>query len=204
MQIIIGSDHRLTLKAFFSSLDPSNKLTLSSETKKRLTETRRFIQHLLSQKITVYGLTTGFADLRDRSVNPDSASELSLNLIRSHDAGIGEPLPSDVVLGAMILRANSLAKGHSGFELKSLETLLKMIEHRIIPEIPCTGSLGASGDLAFLARLGMAMCGEEVPVVCECKRMSAKQALKKFAIAPFKPSAKEVLSLTIVNSFMAL
>lgn len=203
MQISIGSDHRLTLEQFFEALDPSNDIILSKKSEERLASTRRFIQHLLDAKISVYGLTTGFADMRDRFVDPGAAAELSMNLIRSHDAGIGEPLPYKIVLGAMILRANSLAKGYSGFCLESLQTLLKMIHHRIIPEIPCTGSLGASGDLAFLARLGMAMCGEDVPVECDGKKISAKEALKKYGITPFKASAKEGLALTNGTSFMA-
>lgn len=203
MRIEIGPDHQLTLGQFFEAFEVSNELVLSKKSKERLQSTRRFIQHLLDSKTSVYGLTTGFADLRDRLVDPSGAAELSMNLIRSHDAGIGEPIPGEIVLGAMILRANSLAKGYSGFCLESLETLLQMIRHRIIPEIPCTGSLGASGDLAFLARLGMAMCGENVPVVYAGEKMSSKEALKRQGIAPFKPSAKEGLALTNGTSFMA-
>jgi histidine ammonia-lyase len=203
MRIQIGPDHKLTLQRFFEAFDPSNTLQLSQESIERLQVTRRFIQHLLETKTKIYGLTTGFADMRDKVVDPKSAAELSLNLIKSHDAGIGTPISSSIVLGAMILRANSLAKGHSGFCVESLQTLLQMICNRIIPEIPCTGSLGASGDLAFLARLGMAMCGEDVLVDCAGERMTAREALKKYTIEPFKPSAKEGLALTNGTAFMA-
>ncbi len=203
MQLEIGPDHPLTLSKFLEALDIVQKVVLSEKCLSKLHSTRRFIQHLLDMKKTVYGLTTGFADMRDRAVDPASAAELSLNLIRSHDAGIGKPLPSKIVLGAMIIRANSLAKGFSGFREESLQTLLQMIHHRIIPEVPCTGSLGASGDLAFLARLGRAMCGENVPVECEGKLISADQALRRFNIPPFKPAAKEGLALTNGTAFMA-
>lgn len=203
MQIQFGPDHKLTLHKFFEALDPSNTIVLSQKSVERLQRTRRFIQHLLDSKRRVYGLTTGFADMRDKAVDPQSAAELSRNLIYSHDAGIGSPFPQNIVLGAMILRVNSLSKGNSGFCPDSMQTLLEMIHHRIIPEIPCTGSLGASGDLAFLARLGMAMCGEDVPVECAGVKMTAREALKRYHIAPFKPSAKEGLALVNGTAFMA-
>jgi histidine ammonia-lyase len=68
----------------------------------------------------VYGITTGFADLRNISVNPERSAELSRNLILSHDAAIGDPLPDDITLGAMLIRANTLAKGHSGFSVEGI------------------------------------------------------------------------------------
>lgn len=203
MQISIGPDRKLTLKDFYTLLNPNNQLTLSETCITRLASTRRFIHHLLSTKNPVYGLTTGFADLRDRIIDPQSAADLSLNLIKSHDAGIGAPLPYEITLGAMILRANSLAKGYSGFSIEGLKTLIDMIHHRIVPEVPSTGSLGASGDLAFLARLGMAMCGEKVPVLYQGKPTTAEEALKICGITPFSPQAKEGLALTNGTSFMA-
>jgi len=151
----------------------------------------------------VYGLTTGFADLRNTAVDAEKAAELSRNMILSHDAGIGSPLSSEITLGAMYLRAHSLSKGYSGFSSESMSTLIEMINARIIPEVPSTGSLGASGDLAFLARLGRAMMGEPTPVTYQGKRMLAKEALQLAGIAPFQPKAKEGLALTNGTSFMA-
>src|SRR5690606_19765069 len=129
--------------------------------------------------------------------------ELSCNIILSHDAGIGKPLPEDVTLGAMWIRAQSLMKGYSGFSVEALQTLIGMIHARIIPEVPCSGSLGASGDLAFLARLGRAMMGHDVAVNYQGRRMSAKQALDLADIVPMQPRAKEGLALTNGTSFMA-
>ncbi|MDE3045642.1 MAG: aromatic amino acid lyase [Verrucomicrobiota bacterium] len=185
---------------FFSS---DQSLSLHEGLARRLNETRNFIDYLLSKRIQVYGLTTGFADLRNTAVDVDKAALLSRNMIQSHDAGIGTPLPSDVTLGAMVLRAHSLSKGYSGFSLESLETLIQMINARIIPEVPCTGSLGASGDLAFLARLGMAMMGGAVPVAYRGEKMTASKALSLAGIAPMQPKAKEGLALTNGTSFMA-
>ena len=168
----------------------------------RLNKTRRFINHLLENNIKVYGLTTGFADLRNCPVSPNDAALLSNNIIESHDAGIGPSLPKDVVLGAMVTRAVSLAKGHSGFQIESLMTLIDMINHEIIPFVPQTGSLGASGDLAFLARVGRAMRGDDVPVWFQDDIISAKKALKLAKISPFAPQAKEGLAMTNGTSFM--
>lgn len=169
----------------------------------RLDETRAFIDYLLAQKIQVYGLTTGFADLRNTAVDSDKAAFLSTNMIRSHDAGIGPTLSEEITFHAMCLRAHSLSKGYSGFSIPSLQTLIGMINARIVPEVPCTGSLGASGDLAFLARLGRAMMGDPVRVWHRGKTCLASEALQKEKIEKMVPRAKEGLALTNGTSFMA-
>ncbi|NGX27853.1 MAG: Histidine ammonia-lyase [Candidatus Anoxychlamydiales bacterium] len=194
---------KLNLSDFYELVYNDQTLTIGKDSLERLKETRAFIQHLLSNKIKVYGLSTGFADLRDYTVSSDNAGKLSENIIKSHDAGIGSNLSYDVVLGAMILRANSLAKGNSGFSEESLQTLLDMINAKIIPLIPSTGSLGASGDLAFLSRLGRAMQGDDVKVHFNGKIISAKEALETAKIKPFIPKAKEGLALTNGTSFMS-
>lgn len=198
-----AADYWISLNEFDALLKDECQFSLSDEATKRLDETTQFINYLLEKKIKVYGLTTGFADLRNAAVDADKAAILSRNIILSHDAGIGAPLPYDVTLGAMIVRAHSLSKGYSGFSCESMNTLLGMINHRIVPEIPGTGSLGASGDLAFLARLGMAMMGENVTVHYQGQKMMAKAALKMAGIAPMVPKAKEGLALTNGTSFMA-
>ncbi len=187
---------------FYEVVFLRRKVTLSARAKERLLETRGFVDYLLQQQKPVYGLTTGFADLRKCPVSADHATQLSINILRSHDAGIGKPLDPEVVLGAMLLAAHSLSMGYSAFKLESLQTLIGMINHRILPEIPSSGSLGASGDLAFLARLGRAMCGEEVAVTYDGKSLSAGDALIKAGIAPFRPGAKEGLALTNGTAFM--
>lgn len=200
---LLSRQDPLTLDIFHQIVNGNLPLGLSQESSLCLQKVREFIEYLLKQNVIVYGLTTGFADLRNKAVSPEKAAELAYNIIHSHDAGIGEPLPEDVVLGAMVIRANALAKGYSGFQVESLTTLIDMINAKIIPEIPTCGSLGASGDLALLARLGRAMSGEDVPVSCQGVKMSAKQALFIKGIKPFRPQAKEGLALTNGTSFMA-
>jgi histidine ammonia-lyase len=202
-QIDIGAHRIFTLDDFQDLLLRRVELVLGEKAKARLEETRKFIDYALEKNLKIYGLTTGFADLRDKVVSPEDAGQLSINIIRSHDAGIGEPIERSIVRGAMILRANALSKGNSGFQEKSLQTLIGMINHDIIPEIGSFGSLGASGDLAPLARLGRAMQGDDVEVFYRGEKMMAGEALSRAQIKPFVPSAKEGLALTNGTSFMA-
>lgn len=204
----------MTIEAFHSIVYGGAWLSVGETVQARLTETRDFIDYLLDQfqkaspenkkQFEAYGINTGFADLRDKPISPEQAGTLSTNIIRSHDAGIGDALPLDVVLGAMVLRANTLAKGYSGFQLHNLQTLVDMINHRIIPVVPRYGSLGASGDLAYLARIGGAMLGDaDVEVWYSGHVMSAGEALEKAGISPMVPGAKEGLALTNGTPFMA-
>jgi histidine ammonia-lyase len=201
--VLIGKRHRFGLLQFRDVVFKNRtKVEICPEASKDLQKTRNFIDFLLKNDIEVYGVTTGLADLRNQKVNPLEAAQFSSNLIESHDAGIGIPIPQTVTLGAMIARASSLAKGNSGFQLKSLKTLVEMINKRIIPQIPKTGSLGASGDLAFLARMARAMRGDDVSVWYKNKTMSARKALEITGIKPFEPSAKEGLAITNGTSFI--
>lgn len=201
--IDIGHTRIFTIEDFYDSVWGGKPISLNPLSAERLDECREFVAELLKKNVPVYGLTTGFGDLRSKSVLPKDAATLSSNIMLSHDAGIGKPLPLDIVKGAMILRANSLSKGNSAFDQKSLETLIAMINANIIPEIPSIGSLGASGDLALLARLGRAMQGhKDVKVYYKGELTNAKEALEKAGIAPFIPAAKEGLALTNGTSFM--
>ncbi|HUD02166.1 MAG TPA: aromatic amino acid ammonia-lyase, partial [Rhabdochlamydiaceae bacterium] len=200
--VLIGKKHKFGLLQFRDVVFKDTRVEICPEASEDLQKTRGFIDFLLKNDIAVYGVTTGLADLRNRKVNPLEAAQFSCNLIESHDAGIGVPLPQDVTLGAMIARASSLAKGTSGFQLKSLETLVDMINNRIIPQIPKTGSLGASGDLAFLARMARAMKGDAVAVWYRNTTMTAREALEITGIKPFEPLAKEGVAIANGTSFI--
>ena len=105
----------------------------------------------------VYGVTTGFGNFADVVIPVDRLRELQLNLIRSHAAGVGEPLGQAETRALMLLRANVLAKGYSGVRLETLDLLVAMLNHGVHPTIPSQGSVGASGDLAPLAHLALAL-----------------------------------------------
>ncbi len=200
--INFGKGHAFTLKNLESIIYGSAPVGIADDARPRLRETRTFVAHLLKNNIKVYGLTTGFADLRNQAINPAQAAMLSCNLMESHDAGIGAYLSDEIVVGAMAARASSLAQGHSAIQEATLDTLVAMINARIIPLIPKTGSLGASGDLAFLARMGRAMQGTDAPVTYRGQVMTSAEALRLAKIRPFVPEAKEGLAITNGTSFM--
>src|SRR5712691_8349947 len=107
-----------------------------------------------------YGVNTGFGRFVSKSIPEELTQELQLRLLRSHACGVGEPYPDEIVRSAMLLRANALAKGHSGARPEVVELLLECLNRRVLPHVPSRGSVGASGDLAPLAHLALPLVGE--------------------------------------------
>src|SRR5207245_4153877 len=107
-----------------------------------------------------YVISTGFGSFADVKIAPRALDALQLNLLRSHAAGLGEPLPVRAVRATMALRANVLAKGFSGIRIETLDALVAMLNRRVHPRVPSRGSVGASGDLAPLAHLALVLIGE--------------------------------------------
>src|SRR5207247_3864047 len=103
----------------------------------------------------VYGVNTGFGILKDKVIAPDQLRQLQLNLLRSHAAGVGRFAPPEVARAMLLLRAASLAHGHSGCRPDVVEALLALLERKVTPIVPLQGSVGASGDLAPLAHLSL-------------------------------------------------
>lgn len=143
----------------------------------------------------VYGVTTGFGALASTFIAPDRRSELQHALIRSHAAGIGQPMPREVVRAMMLLRVRSLALGHSGVRPLVAQTLLDLLNHDITPWVPEHGSLGASGDLAPLAHCALVLLGEGWVRAKDGSRVSAQDALNAAGLRPIALSAKEGLAL---------
>lgn len=141
-----------------------------------------------------YGINTGFGRFCNVRIPAPDVRRLQLNLIRSHAAGVGEPLKPEEVRLAIALRANALAGGHSGVRPEVIELLLAMLEKDVLPRIPRLGSVGASGDLAPLSHLAQVLIGEGQALV-DGKWMSGKAALKKKGLKPLQLQAKEGLSL---------
>ena len=121
--------------------------------RERMAASRAVVERLVAEDVTVYGITTGFGDLANVRIEPAQTAELQRNLVRTHAAGVGEPLPDDVVRAMLLLRANALAIGLSGVRPDLAELLCGMLNASIHPVIPSRGSVGASGDLAPLAHL---------------------------------------------------
>ena len=121
---------------------------------------RRAVESAVARGDTIYGVNTGFGKLAHVRIKPDQARDLQLNLIRSHASGVGEPLPADAVRAMMLLRANVLLRGTSGVRAVLPELIVGMLNAQVHPRVPSQGSVGASGDLAPLAHLALAMIGE--------------------------------------------
>jgi len=113
----------------------------------------RPVADLIARGEIVYGITTGFGAFKDRIIAPDQVEQLQRNIVMSHAVGVGEPFDRRAVQALMLIRANTLAKGHSGIRLETLNLLLDMLNRGVHPIIPSQGSLGASGDLAPLAHM---------------------------------------------------
>lgn len=149
----------------------------------------------------VYGVTTGFGKLVDQRISPSDIRQLQLNLIRSHAAGVGEPLTREETRGVLLLRANVLARGHSGVRPLIADYLLSLLNRDVLPVIPSRGSVGASGDLAPLAHVALILIGEGEAFVGP-RRVSGRAALARVGLKPLHLEAKEGLSL--VNGTQAM
>lgn len=161
---------------------------ISEEAKLRMKKSREWVDRVQKTgKPVVYGVNTGFGSKATVSISKERLRELQRNLIMSHAAGTGDPLPIDVVRAAMLLRANTLARGFSGIRIEVVEMLLEMLKKNVIPWIPEQGSLGASGDLAPLAHLALVIANipqEEAPDEVAGKAFYLNPAANKWELLP--------------------
>jgi histidine ammonia-lyase len=178
-------------------------VSLEAEAARRMGESRAVIERLVAEGATVYGVTTGFGDLADVRIEPSRTAELQRNLVRSHAAGVGEPLPDEVVRAMLVLRANTLAVGLSGVRVDLAELLVGMLNAAVHPVVPARGSLGASGDLAPLAHLALVLIGEGEATVDGAGPGSGADALERAGLAPVELGAKEGLALLNGTQLMA-
>ncbi len=169
----------------------------------RMRASRQIVEKLVADGATAYGITTGFGDLADVRIEPDLTAELQRNLVRSHAAGVGQPLPDDVVRAMLVLRANTLAIGLSGARVEVADLLIGMLNGAVHPVIPARGSLGASGDLAPLAHLALVMIGEGAATVDGAGPGPGAEALERAGLAPLELQAKEGLALLNGTQLMA-
>ncbi|MBF8290680.1 MAG: hutH [Chloroflexi bacterium] len=160
----------------------------------RMQEARDVIERLVAEGAVVYGVTTGFGALADRSIAPADVQRLQENLLVSHAVGVGEPLPRDVVRAMLLLRANTLALGHSGPRPLVADRLLDFLRLGVHPVVPAQGSVGASGDLAPLAHLALPLIGRG-QVELNGQTIPASQALREVGLEPLTLGPKEGLAL---------
>ena len=174
---------------------------LDDSAREKMAAAREVVDRAVAAEGPTYGVTTGFGRFVSTRVPGELAEELQLRLLRSHACGVGEPYPDEIVRAALLMRANTLAKGYSGTRPEVAERLLDCLEHGVLPEVPSRGSVGASGDLAPLAHLALPLVGEGRARV-DGELLSGADALARAGLEPLRLQAKEGLSLVNGTQFM--
>ncbi|HLM92020.1 MAG TPA: histidine ammonia-lyase [Thermoplasmata archaeon] len=194
----------LTLDQFLAVVRGGARVALDHAARTRISASRKVVERAVQEQRPVYGVTTGFGGLSAQSIPADQARELQLSLVRSHASGTGPALPADLVRGAVLLRANSLARGHSGVRPEVLDRLLDLLNHDLVPWIPEQGSVGASGDLAPLAHLALAIIGEGSFIGRSAGAPEpAADVLRREGIPPLSLAEKEGVALLNGTALMA-
>jgi histidine ammonia-lyase len=170
------------------------QLTLPESSRVVIRASQQVVQRAADGDAPVYGVNTGFGKLANQRISKAQLETLQLNLIRSHSVGVGEPLAPEVIRLMLALKAASLARGHSGVREVVIDTLLAVHNAGLVPYVPSQGSVGASGDLAPLAHMTLALLGEGEMLVGG-RAVPAAVALKQAGIEPLKLGAKEGLAL---------
>ncbi len=178
------------------------RVSLGRDAAARITASRANVESVLAAGKVHYGINTGFGSLSRQVIPDDQLGALQLNLVRSHAAGVGEPHQIETVRAAMFLAAASLSRGASGVRLELVEALIGLLNAGITPVVPAVGSVGASGDLAPLAHVGLVLVGEGVADT-PGGRVGGRAALEQAGLKPLQLEAKEGLALLNGTHFMA-
>ncbi|HEX2193967.1 MAG TPA: aromatic amino acid lyase, partial [Candidatus Limnocylindria bacterium] len=174
----------LTVRDVVAVAREGTRVGLTPDAASRMSASRRVVEDLVTEGRIVYGVTTGFGDLADVRIEREQTDELQRNLVRSHAAGVGEPLPVEVVRAMLLLRANALAVGLSGIRPAVVELLCGMLNAEVHPVVPSRGSVGASGDLAPLAHVALVLIGEGEAWLDDAGPGPADEALRRAGLHP--------------------
>lgn len=153
--MIMIDGHSLTINEVVNVARHYEPIALSIEAKLAILSSNERLMRIWNGDLPVYGINTGFGIFADKRIDPTDSARLSRNLIISHAVGTGKPFPEDIVRAAMLIRANTLAKGFSGVRLEVVETIIAMLNQNVTPVIPSQGSLGSSGDLCQLSHMAL-------------------------------------------------
>ena len=186
--------HSLSLDDLVAIAVDAEPVSLTGAARDRVRAARDVVDEFARGDRPVYGINTGFGNFAEVRIPHESLAELQVNLLRSHAAGVGDPLPVPVVRATMALRANVLAKGFSGIRLDTLEHLLDLLNRGVHPVVPSRGSVGASGDLAPLAHLALVLIGEGEAWHGN-EQLPGADALRRAGLAPVTLAPKEGLAL---------
>ncbi len=194
MHTLILDGNSLTINDVYDAATSAATLSFSAAAKKRMRASRAVVERWVNKGETIYGVTTGFGEFSNVSIDREKLGELQENLIVSHSAGAGDPLPPEIVRAMTVLRLNALAKGYSGIRVETMEFFREVFNRGITPIIPMKGSVGSSGDLAPLAHLVLSLLGKG-RVWFQGAVMDSALALRKCGLKPWSLSAKEGLAL---------
>ena len=202
MQALHINGNDLTLEAVRDVAVDGRPVLLAPDAREAVVRARAVVDDLVAKDQGSYAITTGVGKLSDVRIPADQIRELQVNLVRSHAVGVGDPLSPAEVRAMVLLRANSLAKGHSGVRPVVIDTLCELLNRRVTPYVPSQGSVGASGDLAPLAHLALVLIGEGECLAETGARIPAADALRKADIKALVLEAKEAVSL--INGTQAM
>ena len=202
--------HSLSLEDIQQVVFGREEVVLSRDAIKKIKLSRGWVEKVLQADKPVYGINTGFGFFADKKISAQETRKLNRNLILSHAVGTGDNLPVDVVRAAILIRANTLAKGYSGVRPVLIDTLLEMLNKEVHPIIPSQGSLGSSGDLAPLSHLGLVLSTDQEDLEehsgfasYQGKIYSGKKAMAKAGIERIILEEKEGLALNNGATFSA-
>jgi histidine ammonia-lyase len=198
---VVLDGNSLTLEALVLLARGGGTLALAPAAVTALAGARAVIEQAIERGDPVYGINTGFGKLASTRIAPGDLERLQVNLLRSHAAGVGDPLPRDVVRALMALRANVLIRPTSGVRPALVEALVALFNAGLVPWVPEQGSVGASGDLAPLSHLALALMGEGAFLSEDGRAVDAAAALNAAGLAPFRFAPKE--GLAFINGTQA-
>jgi histidine ammonia-lyase len=198
--LLTGAD--LTVEDVVAVARGNVSVVLADDARRRMNEARAVLERLVETGAVVYGVTTGFGALATTPIHAADVERLQANLLMSHAAGVGEPLPAEVVRAMLVLRANTLALGHSGCRPLLVDRIASFLAAGLHPVVPSRGSVGASGDLAPLAHLALPLIGRG-QVEVRGQVWPAMMALREAGLEPLVLEAKEGLALLNGTQLMA-
>jgi histidine ammonia-lyase len=197
---INGND--LTLESVREVANEGRPVLLAPDARTTVDRARAVVDELVTNNQLSYAITTGVGKLSDVRIAGDQIRELQVNLVRSHAVGVGDALPTAETRAMMLLRANSLSKGHSGIRAVVIDRICELLNRKVTPFVPSQGSVGASGDLAPLAHLALVLIGEGECLDEKSARIPASETLAQAQITPLILEAKEAVSL--INGTQAM
>jgi histidine ammonia-lyase len=195
-----GIDH-LTIAKTIALANGAMKGVLSEKAIEKIKASQQFVQDIVANNTTVYGVNTGFGILANTKISEEDTITLQHKILQSHSVGVGDPIPIEVAKIMLITKVHALAQGYSGAQLQTLQRILWHVENDVIPVVPEKGSVGASGDLAPLAHLFLPLIGLG-EVFYKGSRFKAHEVLGKLGVSPVQLGPKEGLALINGTQFI--